>query len=611
MGVEEKKQQIRDGLTKVNRHHLYAVSHYLPGKTAERIGMVVPCAIYAQDPFVAGRDDRFAPKEIHLRWEPGLAAGPTSSRLAVVDYDADHDLLVPPARWDQERFCFLRPDGEPVGPGCAADDPWFRQLNAWATVQGVLEYFESPRRLGRAVPWGFAGNRLMLVPNAGHQQNAYYNRDAKALQLYYYGDRDAPSYTSLSHDVLAHEAGHAVLDGVRPLYLEHSSRDTAAFHEAMGDLTALLVAFRHNHEDAYDSEAATIDPERLDSWVANLAEEFGQVNDDRPYLRTAVNRLRLDGLAPGDGHHHASQVLTGAMFDVLARLAAQYLSPQRQAERKKKATVRNALWWAADRIGRLVFQPLDLLPPADVGFLDYARAVLHHLSIADPVDRWDYQGLIRRVFHERGFCPNAYDKCERDPATCTLGPLEPPRPDVYHDVGRISRSPTDAYRFLHDNRRVFHIPPERDFEVVDLYEADKYGREVDRLPRQVVVEYLWREEVELAGADFGALDGRTTTLPCGGTVVLDSDGNLLSWCHKPGRESEDGRRRRDALVEHVARLQRSRRLGLLDDPAVGALGVRAAPVLARSVDGALRLHTAPHLCNRYAEDEEEPWTTSF
>lgn len=609
MKKDEKRRRIRKHLTADNRRALHSVAHFLPSETAQRLSLEVPCPVFAQDPFVAEENRRFEPHTVHVHWEPGLAEGPTSARLAVVDYDPESDTLVPPVRWDQDRFAFVRPDGEPVEMDDRPDNPWARQLNAWATVQAVLEYFEDPRILGRPVPWAFPGNRLLIVPHAGFQENAFYQRRSKALQLYYYGDPEEPHYTSLNHDILAHEAGHAILDGIRPHYLEHSSRETAAFHESMADLTALMVAFRHNHDDAHPSDAEVIDADGLAPWLSSIAEQFGQATKGRPFLRNARNDLTMKDLRPSDGHHQASQVLTGAMFDVLRYLAAQYLSPERQEERKNRATVRQALWWAADRIGRMTFQPLDLLPPVDVRFGDYARAVLANLEITDPGDPRGYREMVRRVFHERGFCPHAHDLC--DARTCDLALPSPPRPKIFHDIDRLSRSPTDAYLFLHDNRDDFDIPAAQDFQVVGLYEARKYHRAVGRLPRQIVVQYLWREDVELRGPEFGPLDGSTTTLPCGGTLVFDENGNLLSCLQKPGRGSQAGEGRREQLLEHMANLAAQGRVGMADEPAVAALGVRSAPVVARTVDGTVHLETSPHLCNPYSEEGDEPWQTSF
>ena len=118
-------------------------------------------------------------------------------------------------------------------------------MNVWAIVQRALDFFESGFALGRRIPWGFEGNRLIVVPHAGPGENAYYDRHSKSLQFYYFDRGDERIYTCLSTDIINHEFGHALLDGIRPLYIEAVSPETAAFHEFIGDLTAILIALRN------------------------------------------------------------------------------------------------------------------------------------------------------------------------------------------------------------------------------------------------------------------------------------------------------------------------------------------------------------------------------
>ncbi len=123
--------------------------------------------------------------------------------------------------------------------------PQFRQVSIWAILQNTLNHFEGGYGLGRPILWGFEGNRLIVVPQAGYGENAYYDRQSKSLQFYYFDDEDGGRiYTCLSSDIVNHEFGHALLDGIRPYYLEAVSPQTAAFHEFLGDLTAILMAFR-------------------------------------------------------------------------------------------------------------------------------------------------------------------------------------------------------------------------------------------------------------------------------------------------------------------------------------------------------------------------------
>ena len=100
--------------------------------------------------------------------------------------------------------------------------------------------------MGRFIPWAFEGSRIIVVPNAGYLGNAFYDRSSKSLQFYRCGTQENKIYTCLSHDIVAHETGHAILDGIRPFYNEISSIQTSAFHEFLADLTSIISTLRFN-----------------------------------------------------------------------------------------------------------------------------------------------------------------------------------------------------------------------------------------------------------------------------------------------------------------------------------------------------------------------------
>src|SRR4030095_2264777 len=52
-------------------------------------------------------------------------------------------------------------------------------------------------------------------------------------------------FSCLSHDVIAHELTHALLDGLRVRFDRSTNSDVGAFHEAFADLVALLQRFSY------------------------------------------------------------------------------------------------------------------------------------------------------------------------------------------------------------------------------------------------------------------------------------------------------------------------------------------------------------------------------
>ena len=87
---------------------LYARSAMLPKEFREEAGLLLPFTTYFQDPFVGKNDPQTnLDEETKVPWEPGFADGPTSSRFAIVDYNADTGALEPPAMWNEESQAFL------------------------------------------------------------------------------------------------------------------------------------------------------------------------------------------------------------------------------------------------------------------------------------------------------------------------------------------------------------------------------------------------------------------------------------------------------------------------------------------------------------------------
>jgi len=620
----------RHSITGVNispdtRVTLYTQARSLPREFKEDSGLLLPFVTYSQDPFVAKTDPANAfDEEVYVAWEPGLSDGPTSSRFTIVDYNGDTGVLESPATWSEDAQAYVGPGGAALDKGAALTTQ-FHQVSVWALLQNALSFFEDGSALGRHIPWAFEGNRLIVVPHAGFGKNAFYDRASKSLQFYYFGDPAETVYTCLSVDIVNHEFAHAVLDGIRPLFNESGHPQTGAFHEFTGDLAAILLTLRNNTSRR---QLATASGGKIEdaTTLTSLAEEFGQATSGRPYLRSAVNQEKMADVASETEPHELSQVMTGAMFDVLIKIAANY---QKQEEGRAPKTPIQAFNFAADRMQRMAIQPLDLMPPVDATFRDYAMAVCRSQRLADPLDPENYHGMLIQVFRDRGILSEADEKKLNEPGYL----IERAALSVRHNIDDISRSRAAAYRFLDDNREELLIPAARDFFVADLYDARKRGRQNLPQPRQVILEYAWREEVTLDGARFGAFAGRQTALMCGGTIVFNQDGNVLSWAMKPGTQPYGGRERtgkirqlwddamaegkarRDAMLDYFAGEIAAGRVGGIVGSAHGMIGSMVPPMTADD-DGALvRFKLSPHL--HLSQDEqleqtgERQWQISF
>lgn len=576
---------------------LYAVARHLSKEARLELGLLVPFSTYLQDPLVAESKPGYGIVDTHVAWEPGITDGPTSSRFAVVDYNGDSGVLFETAKWDPKDMCFRDPNDIEVS-GENPDTPQFHQVNVWAVLQEALAFFEDSYALGRPVPFGFEGNRLIVVPHAGHGRNAFYDRASKSLQFYYFDTEDEKGNrrrvnTCLSADIVRHEFGHAVLDGIRPLLHEGVRLETSAFHEYVGDLTAILCALRNN--DFRDQLAASTQGRlsKADS-LKGIAEEFGEAVRDKPYLRSAQNDKTMADVAHEATPHPISEVLTGAVFDFLVEIGSRY-------QERSNSTAKQALWYACQRIQRMAVQPLDFLPPMDVTFRDYALAMLTAEKLSNPTDPRGYLPLLRDMFARRGIL-DADDDSLLEAPCC---PDDGPRWNVFHGADSISRSRAAAYRFLDDNRDKLLIPLHQDVVVADLYDANKRDRTSARLPRQIVLCYVWYEDVVPDGEEFGNFDGKVVRMPCGGTLVFDEHDRVLSWVRKPGTEGgtgtrwdaekEEGAQRKATFLRGLAERISSGKVGAALGSSEGLLGTQVPPLTVREEDGSLRFELSPFL----------------
>jgi hypothetical protein len=530
--------------------------------------------ILIKDPLVEKVFPKLRRLDVTIKGESCIGAGPTSSRVAVIDYNGDLDTVFRAARLHSDKTRFkIRGDK-------LETDFHFHQVNVWATIHKTLDLLEASDVLGRRIPWAFPGGRLKVLPHAGYWENAYYDRGTGALHFFYFEGKSGETvFTCLSHDIITHELGHAVLDGLKPYYNEVTSAATAGFHEYFGDAIALTSALSHRdliveiagRTNTFLS-ASNVLANIAAEFGGGLSEEYGSIQD--AYLRSAQNNKTMVSLRNTQEEHDYSEVMTGAYYDLLERI---YKKLMRDRNAKSGYDRVRSLFKAAEVVRRMLLRALDYCPPVDINFLDYARAVFRADKMAYPIDLAEYRELWCKVMKKRRVIRKDDDIA--------------PRREIFNvnlrnlDIATIASSFTDAYDFIDSNRGVLNIPAQANVQVINLYRTQKISSDDYRVPQEIVIEFVWASEIILTDAEFGPLRGSRLPLWCGGTLVFNRDGNLLHYTLK----SDDAVRRKE-LARYALYLHSEGYLSVDDvERGIGAAANGTFRVSGRLEDGRLSL----------------------
>jgi len=385
---------------------------------------------------------------IQVPWEfdrktglDSLLPGPVGEYLEVIDVDPASDCAYEPV--DLNNPYLLAQDG--LTPSEA--NPQFHQQMVYAVAMKTIKHFE--QALGRVVFWSpnrlstggkrneYVG-RLRIYPHALREQNAYYSPQKKALLFGYFpasvGDvrEHLPGgmvFTCLSHDIIAHEITHAVLDGIHPRYNEASNPDMLAFHEAFADIVALFQHFTFP-EVIRHQIAKTKGNLLSENLLAQLAQQFGQATGGHGALRDFLGETNDAGdwkRTPADPNriattfepHARGAILVAAVFDAftaiyrhrtadLLRLATNGTGvlPEGQLHPDMVARLSKEAVKAAGHILNICIRGLDYCPPVDMTFGDYLRAIITADHDLVPSDDLNYRPAIVEAFRNHGIYPH-------------------------------------------------------------------------------------------------------------------------------------------------------------------------------------------------------------
>jgi hypothetical protein len=381
--------------------------------------------------------------EVVLRvpWEHELAPGPIGEYLEVIDHDPGSDCFYPPV--DLNDPYLLAQDGLPPSEG----NPQYHQQMVYGVAMTTIRNFE--KALGRRVFWarwyecpdgvGFL-EKLRIYPHALRQANAFYSPAKRALLFGYFPAEPidigtqfpgGTVFTCLSHDIVAHETTHALIDGMHRRFIEPTHPDVLAFHEAIADIVALFQHF--SYPDVVKHQVARKRGDLASqSLLGELAQEFGRATGRRGALRSALGgytdkkgKPEWEPAEPDPADyervfepHERGAILVGAVFDAflsiyrarvadLFRLAtggtgvlpAGAIHPdlvQRLSEEAAKS---------AQHVLNMCIRALDYCPPVDLTFGEYLRAIITADSDLVPDDDKYYRLAFIEAFRRRGIYP--------------------------------------------------------------------------------------------------------------------------------------------------------------------------------------------------------------
>lgn len=389
-----------------------------------------PLKIYAFDPMIGRRQGGRI--TIDIPNETELKPGPKGERIEVIDYDGANDLFYSPIDLDDPAI--LMQDGlEPT-----ESDPRFHQQMVYAVAMKVLENFDIA--LGRKIKFKFGA--LKILPHAFQGENAFYDPGMKMLCFgYFKADEKDPGpnipgqnvFTCLSQDIIAHEMTHAIVDRLREYFKEPTNRDVAAFHEGFSDIIAIFQHFTFPavlREHIRETRGDLRSPNNM----IRLASEFGYATGMGTALRSALDPVKTEegeidtGKIPQPDPtfyktllepHERGSILVAAVFDAffttyqariadLVRIATGGTGklPEGDLHPDLVNRIAGEASKTAQSVLNMCIRAFEYLPPVDVTFGDYLRALVTADFELQQSDEYGLRASMIEAFRARGIYPD-------------------------------------------------------------------------------------------------------------------------------------------------------------------------------------------------------------
>jgi Subtilase family len=328
----------------------------------------------------------------------------------------------------------------------------------------------------------------------------------------------------LSYDIVAHETTHAILDGINRTLVNPTNPDVLAFHEAFADIVALLSRFQMK-EIVASQIAATRGNLNSESILGQLGREFGVGTGRFQALRTYLGRhmeefhpvTRRDPISryatddevaaavqqvatkptyqrkpvwqktepdprlyrDTDDAHSRGAILVAAVYAALVSVyeirAANLLRlagagdgpgccrgemPQALAE-----LLTEELCQSATQVLNMCIRAIDYLPPVDITFGEYLRAIITADFDVNPEDRLHCRVAFVEAFRNWGIKVEGVQSASEDSLrwqTLNPGPFREPSRQL---AGKIGMFVQEDSQYTPSRKDSFRVTRQWRFEV--------------------------------------------------------------------------------------------------------------------------------------------------
>lgn len=437
--------------------------------------------VLAEDPSVLSADGNPLLTRVKIPAEV-LLPGPRGARIEVIDYDASTGQFYKPADLSNGKDLFKKPPSVDQ----LLSDPRYHAQNVFGIAAATLLQFE--QALGRNVSWGFGArsHQLKIAPHAFREANAFYSREDEGLMFGYFDDKRKSKqtvFTCLSHDIVAHETTHALLDGLREQLMRPSHPDQAAFHEGFSDVVALLSVLRSEEIITYaltSSKLAKSPFQRVSidkvlgalanrSILGGLARQMGNATGSmhRDALRRSIlikpsKTLRGETDEPHDLGEILVAIIMQAYYKVWhVRLSGKLKAAMAAQENASKPTLVEA--WrvaeegakAAQHLLTMVIRAIDYLPVVHLTFEDVLMALITSdwQTCADDTT-YGYRDQLRQAFAEFGIHASGNTNTgEKDSYRLFAQPLH----YTHGNADSLRWDREGMFKFIWNNRAAFQL----------------------------------------------------------------------------------------------------------------------------------------------------------